>query len=79
MSIRDCSRQTTYDPLDVEKTKHQGKCTTTYRVTRDRTEIISEEQDSLRKAQRHMKKYADQNRRPLDFNVGDQVFLKLTP
>ena len=41
--------------------------------------MISEAQDSLRKAQRRMKKYADQHRRSLEFNVGDQVLLKLTP
>lgn len=26
-----------------------------------------------------MKKYADQGRRPLEFKVGDRVWLKLTP
>ena len=36
-------------------------------------------QDSLRKASKRMQKQANQNRRPLDFNVGDMVLLKLTP
>ena len=35
-------------------------------------------QDSLLKAQRRMKKYANKRRRPLEFQVGDKVLLKLT-
>ena len=35
-------------------------------------------QDSLLKAQRRMKKYANKGRRPLEFQVGDKVLLKLT-
>ena len=35
-------------------------------------------QDSLLKAQRRMKKYADKGRRPFEFQVGDKVLLKLT-
>ena len=41
--------------------------------------MLSKAQDSLRKAQRCMKKYADQHRRSVEFNVGDKVLLKLTP
>ena len=41
--------------------------------------MLSEAQDSLRKAQRRMKKYADQHRCSVEFNVGDKVLLKLTP
>ena len=41
--------------------------------------MLSKAQDSLRKAQRHMKKYVDQHRRSVEFNVGDKVLLKLTP
>ena len=33
----------------------------------------------MRKAQRRMKKYADQHRRSVEFNVGDKALLKLTP
>ena len=50
-------------PLDVAKSKNQGKCPAAYRVARDRLEMLSEAQDSLRKAQQRMKKYADQHRR----------------
>ncbi|KAH0751965.1 hypothetical protein KY290_006553 [Solanum tuberosum] len=66
-------------PLDVAKTKNQEKCPATYRVARDRLEMFSEAQDNLRKSQRRMKKYADQHRRSIEFNVGDKVLLKLTP
>ncbi|XP_070042982.1 uncharacterized protein LOC142178078 [Nicotiana tabacum] len=41
--------------------------------------MIKEATNSLSKAQRRMKKYADKNRRPLEFKVGDKVLLKLTP
>ena len=66
-------------PLDVAKSKNQGKCPAAYRVARDRLEMLSEAQDSLRKAQQRVKKYADQHRRSVEFNVGDKVLLKLTP
>ena len=41
--------------------------------------MLEEERDSLEKAARHMKKYVDLKRRALEFDVGDQVMLKLTP
>ena len=41
--------------------------------------MLEEAQDSLRKAAKRMKKYADKKRRLLEFNVGDKVLLKLTP
>ncbi|KAK4383414.1 Transposon Ty3-I Gag-Pol polyprotein [Sesamum angolense] len=43
------------------------------------TELLDEAKDSLAKAQRRMKKYADMGRRHVQFSVGDQVLLKLTP
>ena len=61
-------------PLDVAKSKNQEKCPAAYRVARDRLEMLSEAQDSLRKAQRHMKKYADKHRRSVEFNMGDKVY-----
>ena len=66
-------------PLDVAKSKNQGNCPAAYRIARDTLEMLSEAQDSLRKAQRHMKKYVEQHRRSVEFNVGDKVLLKLTP
>ena len=66
-------------PLDVAKSKNQEKCPAAYRVARDRLEMLFEAQDSLRKAQRRMKKYADQHNRVVEFNVADKVLLKFTP
>ncbi|XP_075674950.1 uncharacterized protein LOC142644162 [Castanea sativa] len=40
---------------------------------------MQEAQDSMLKAQRRMKKSTDKGRRPLKFQVGDRVLLKLTP
>ena len=41
--------------------------------------MLDEARDSLEKAARRMKKYADRDRRSLEFQVGDRVLLKLTP
>ena len=41
--------------------------------------MFKKAKDSLAKATQRMKKYADQGRRPLEFSVGDKVWLKLTP
>ena len=41
--------------------------------------MFDETQESLEKATRRMKKYADQHRRALEFQIGDKVLLKLTP
>ncbi|XP_075079921.1 uncharacterized protein LOC142165219 [Nicotiana tabacum] len=40
--------------------------------------MIEEATYSLKKAQKRIKKYADRNRRPLEFKVGDKVLLNLT-
>ncbi|KAH0661588.1 hypothetical protein KY284_026519 [Solanum tuberosum] len=48
-------------------------------VARERLEVFSEEKDSLRIAQRRMRKYADQHRRSVEFSVSDKVLLKLSP
>ena len=66
-------------PLDVAKMKSQGECPAAYRFARDKQELIEQAQESLAKAQRRMEKYANQHRRPLEFQVGDKVLLKLTP
>ena len=49
-----------------------------YKFAMNKQELIQEEQDSLLKAQQRMKKYADKGRRPLEFQVGNKVLLKLT-
>ena len=66
-------------PLDVAKSKNKGKCPATYKVARERHEILSEALDSLSKAQQRMKMYVDQHRRSVEFNVGEKVLVKLTP
>jgi len=42
-------------------------------------DIISKIREKLRVAQDRQKSYADVRRRPLEFNVGDHVFLKVSP
>jgi len=42
-------------------------------------DIISKIREKLRAAQDRQKSYADVRRRPLEFNVGDHVFLKVSP
>lgn len=41
--------------------------------------MVEEARDSLAIAQQRMKLYADKGRRDVEFQVGDQVMLKLTP
>src|SRR5262249_14289076 len=45
----------------------------------ERQELLDEAQDSLNKAAKRMKKYADRNQRDLEFQIRDKVMLKLTP
>ena len=66
-------------PHEVAKQKSQGVCPAAYRFAQDRTELLELARDSLGKASRRMKKYADKHRRDLEFSVGDRVLLKLTP
>ncbi|KAJ0084803.1 hypothetical protein Patl1_29866 [Pistacia atlantica] len=66
-------------PIEIARQPTKGKFPTTDKVARDRQEIIDQAQDSLRKASKRMKKYDDAKRRPLEFDVGDQVLFKLTP
>ncbi|KAK4425104.1 hypothetical protein Salat_1704200 [Sesamum alatum] len=66
-------------PHEITVQKIGGKCPMAYRFARTKQEMWDEAKDSLAKAQRRMKKYADKGRRPVEFSVGDQVLLKLTP
>jgi hypothetical protein len=63
--------------IAVQKTG--GKIPATYRFARERQELFEQAQDNLRRASKHMVKYANQKRRPLEFDIGDRVLLKLTP
>ncbi|XP_027182095.1 uncharacterized protein LOC113780495 [Coffea eugenioides] len=54
-------------------------CPVAHRFAHAKEELEDETRDSLLMAQQRMKKYADQQRRDLEFHVRDQVILKLTP
>ena len=66
-------------PLEVSKQNFGGNFPATYRFARSWQQMLDEAHESLEKASRRMKKYADKDRRPLEFYIGDKVFLKLTP
>ncbi|KAL0405984.1 UNVERIFIED_CONTAM: hypothetical protein Slati_3912300 [Sesamum latifolium] len=66
-------------PHGIPVTEDECKCPAAYRLARTKQELFDEAKDSLAKAQRRMKKYADMGRRHVEFSVGDQVSLKLTP
>ena len=68
-------------PLDelVSEQPRRSVSPATYKFAKTRQDLLDEAQDSLEKASRRMKKYADQGRRPLEFQVGEKVLLKLTP
>ncbi|RVW75511.1 Transposon Tf2-2 polyprotein [Vitis vinifera] len=66
-------------PLEVAKQKVGGNSPAAYKMVQSRQEMLDEARDSLEKAARRMKKYADRDRRSLEFQVGDRVLLKLTP
>ncbi|KAK4384536.1 hypothetical protein Sango_3050800 [Sesamum angolense] len=68
---------TTSHEISLQKTG--GKCPVAFRFARSKQELLDEAKDNLAKAQRRMKKYADMGRRHVEFSVGDQVLLKLTP
>ena len=68
-------------PLDLLVSEQPG-CSVSpvaYKFVKSRQNLLDEAWDSLEKASRHMKKYADKGRRPLDFEEGEKVLLKLTP
>ena len=66
-------------PLDVTKQRVGGDSPAAHRLAISRQEMFDKARESLEKAARRMKKYADQNRRALEFQIGDKVVLKLTP
>ncbi|KAK4403114.1 Transposon Ty3-I Gag-Pol polyprotein [Sesamum angolense] len=59
--------------------KSSGKCPAAYRFARSKQKLLDEAKDSLAKAPCRMRKYVDMGRRHMEFSVGDQVLLKLTP
>ncbi|MCI36672.1 hypothetical protein A2U01_0057895, partial [Trifolium medium] len=48
-------------------------------MIQETTSKIKSIQEKLKTAQSRQKSYADKKRRPLEFNEGDHVFLKVTP
>ncbi|RVW24071.1 Transposon Tf2-12 polyprotein [Vitis vinifera] len=56
-------------PLEVAKQKTGGSSPAAYKLAQSRQEMFNEARDSLEKAARRMKKYADRDRRPLEFQV----------
>jgi len=69
-----------WQPLTLyEAAKQNGVCPGAHHFVLNRQEMLEEAKDSLEKAACHMKKCVDLKTRPLEFDVGDQVFLKLTP
>ena len=54
-------------------------CITGSDMIRDTPEKVDLIQKLLRRAQSRQKNYTDRRRRPLEFEVGDQVFLKVMP
>jgi len=57
------------------KLNKDGVCHGAHRFVLNRQEMLEEARDSLEKAARRMKKYADLKRRALEFDVGDLVHL----
>ncbi|RVW70978.1 putative disease resistance RPP13-like protein 1 [Vitis vinifera] len=54
-------------PLEVAKQKVGESSPTTYKMTQSQQEMLDEARDNLEKATRRMRKYADRDRRPLEF------------
>ena len=48
-------------------------------IIEETTEKVRVIKEKLRTAQSRQKSYADRRRRPLEFQIGDQVFLKISP
>ena len=70
--------RTTLDVL-VSKQPSRSVSPAAYKFAKSRQDLLYEAQDNLKKASRCMKKYADKGRRPLEFEEGEKVLLKLTP
>jgi len=52
---------------EISFQKTGGRSPVMYRFARERQELFEQTQDSLRKASKYMVKYANQKRRPLEF------------
>ena len=52
---------------------------TVYKFAKSGQYLLDEARDNLEKASKCMKKYTDKGKRPLEFEEGEKVLLKLTP
>ena len=68
-------------PLDVLVTEQPGRSVSpaAYKFAKSRQDLLDEVRDSLEKTSKRMEKYADKGNRPLEFEQGEKVLLKLTP
>ena len=68
-------------PMDVLVSEQHGRNVSTAadKFAKARHDLLDEVWDSLEKTSRRMKKYVDQGRRPLEFEQGEKILLKLTP
>ena len=68
-------------PLGVLVSEQYGYSVTPtiYKFVKSRQDLLDEARDNLEKASKHMKKYTDKGKRPLEFEGGEKVLLKLTP
>lgn len=55
------------------------QCLTGSELVKITTNTVKVIRNRLKTAQSRQKSYADKHRRPLEFEVGDQVFLKVSP
>ena len=63
----------------MAKQRVGGDSPAAHRLTISQQEMFDETRESREKAARRMKKYADQHRWALEFQIEDKVLLKLTP
>ena len=70
--------RTPLDVLDLEQLRHNVS-PATYKFSKTQQDLLNEVRDNLEKASKRIKNYVDQGRRPLEFEKGEKVLLKLTP
>ncbi|KAG8374925.1 hypothetical protein BUALT_Bualt10G0046300 [Buddleja alternifolia] len=66
-------------PHEIAAQRTGGKSPVAYHFAMAKQDLLEEAKDILSKAQRRIKKYADLGRRDVEFSVGENVLLKLTP
>ena len=70
--------RTPLDVLVIEQLRRSVSLVA-YKFAKSLQDLLDEARDSLKKASRHMKKYTDKGKRPLEFEEGEKVLLKLIP